>query len=71
MKYLRTDRAPGRDFASKAIALHQAARLLQDVPFDFIGNIDADISVEPSYFAGLIARFEQNPRLGDRRRLRL
>lgn len=64
IRYLRTTRAPGRDFGSKVIALQQASKTLQDISFEFIGNIDADTSVERSYFAALMACFEQNPRLG-------
>jgi glycosyltransferase involved in cell wall biosynthesis len=64
IRFVRIERSPGRDFASKVTALHQGASLLQDVNFDFIGNIDADITVEPTYFSALIDRFDRNPRLG-------
>jgi hypothetical protein len=32
--------------------------------FDFIGNLDADVSVQPTYFEDLIARFEKTSSLG-------
>lgn len=57
-------RPPGRSFASKIIALHAGLHLLQGIPYDFIGNIDADITVNPSYFEELFNKFSLNPRLG-------
>jgi biofilm PGA synthesis N-glycosyltransferase PgaC len=64
IRYLRINRAPGRSFGSKVLALRAASELLQGVGFDFIGNLDADVTVGPSYFEDLIARFEGRPSLG-------
>jgi poly-beta-1,6-N-acetyl-D-glucosamine synthase len=64
IRYLRMTRDPGRSFGSKVLALHSASRILEDIPADFIGNLDADVSIEPAYFEGLIAQFERRPRLG-------
>jgi glycosyltransferase involved in cell wall biosynthesis len=60
----RVTRAPGRDFASKVVALRSGAHLLQGASYDFIGNMDADLSVEPTYFEDLMRQFDLNPRLG-------
>lgn len=62
--FQRMRRPPGRAFSSKVIALHSAARLLEGASYEFIGNLDADVSVNPSYFEQLIARFESDPELG-------
>ena len=32
--------------------------------YDFIGNLDSDVSFAPTYFETLVQKFEQNPRLG-------
>ncbi len=64
IRFLRVTRPPGHSFASKTLALKAGLPLLQEVAFDFIGNLDADISVEPDYFEQLIIRFEQSPQLG-------
>ena len=45
-------------------ALHAGNELLRDVSCAFIGNLDADVSIGPSYFEDLIARFDQRPSLG-------
>lgn len=64
IQYLRMTRQPGRSFGSKVLALHAASRLLQDVRSDFIGNLDADVTIESTYFEDLVARFDSRPRLG-------
>ena len=57
-------RPPGHSFAAKVVALRSGAHLLQDVSHDFIGNMDADLTVSPTYFEDLMREFEINPRLG-------
>jgi len=64
IRFLRVTRPPGRSFRSKIMALQAGIKLLANVPFKFIGNLDADVSVGPSYFGDLIAKFETHPRLG-------
>ena len=58
------DRPPGRTFSNKARAFGRGVAELDGVAFDLIGNLDADISLEPTYFESLAARFEQDPKLG-------
>jgi biofilm PGA synthesis N-glycosyltransferase PgaC len=64
MRFLRITRAPGHSFGAKVIALHKGCELLEGVSYKFIGNLDADISLEASYFEQLIGHFRRNPRLG-------
>jgi len=64
INFVRNERSPGRSFGSKVSALRNGSRLLQSVDFEFIGNLDADVSVGSSYFEDLMARFELDPRLG-------
>jgi glycosyltransferase involved in cell wall biosynthesis len=64
IRFLRVTRPPGRSFRTKIMALQAGIKLLADIPFQYIGNLDADISIGPSYFADLITKFEANPRLG-------
>ena len=62
--YLRMTRQPGRNFRSKVLALQSGACLLTGCQFSFIGNVDADVSLEPTYFQDLLTHFERRPRLG-------
>ncbi|MFZ0939717.1 MAG: glycosyltransferase family A protein [Candidatus Sulfotelmatobacter sp.] len=64
IRFERVKRAPGRSFGSKVRALHTASKLLDNAPHDYIGNLDADVSIEPSYFEDLIACFQKRPSLG-------
>jgi glycosyltransferase involved in cell wall biosynthesis len=64
IRFLRVTRQPGRSFGSKVKALHMGNRFLKDVNYDFIGNLDADVSVASSYFGDLISRFDLRPSLG-------
>jgi poly-beta-1,6-N-acetyl-D-glucosamine synthase len=64
IRFLRVERAPGRSFGSKVRALHAGHALLDGVGYEFIGNLDADVSVSPSYFEDLLSRFLDRPLLG-------
>lgn len=64
IRFYKVTRAPGRSFGSKVIALQQASKLLDGVSYDFIGNLDADISLEPDYYEKLLNRFKSNSSLG-------
>jgi poly-beta-1,6-N-acetyl-D-glucosamine synthase len=61
---VRIDRAPGHSFGAKVTALQKGSRLLEDVEYEFIGNLDADVSLEGNYFEQLIGCFRKNPELG-------
>ena len=64
IRYLRISREPGRSFRSKVVALRGASKLLEKVPAEFIGNLDADVTVDPFYYAELINLFNERPLLG-------
>lgn len=53
-----------RDFNSKVLAIREGVRQLADVPHEFIGNLDGDVTFAPGYFEQLLSRFRDNPRLG-------
>jgi biofilm PGA synthesis N-glycosyltransferase PgaC len=62
--FLKLTRPPGRNFGSKGLALEKGCKLLNGLPYGFIGNLDADVAVEPFYFEVLLSKFERDPRLG-------
>jgi len=53
-----------RNFAGKAIAVSAGQKQLGELQYDVIGNLDADVSFDPDYFAFLMDRFAENARLG-------
>ncbi len=64
IRFLPISRPPGRSFGAKVVALHKVSKLLHGVEYDFIGNLDGDITLEPSYFEQLLDHFHRNPRFG-------
>lgn len=64
IELLRMPERRDRQFAAKAHAFNAGYERLKDLRCDIIGNLDADITFDPGYFAFLIAKFTADPRLG-------
>jgi glycosyltransferase involved in cell wall biosynthesis len=64
LELLRRERNKNATFGSKALAFNAGWERLRKLEFNFVGNIDADISFEPDYFESLIGEFEQDKKLG-------
>jgi len=58
-----TDDHP-RNFAAQAHAINAGIAQLATTYSDFIGNLDADITIAPSYFEQLLQKFREDPQLG-------
>lgn len=53
-----------RHFGGKAHAFNAGLDTLKDLKFDAIGNLDADVSFAPGYFAFLLGKLADDPALG-------
>ena len=53
-----------RHFEAKVHAFNAGLEHVQSVPFEVIGNLDADLSFEPDYLEFLIGKFAEDLRLG-------
>ena len=53
-----------RNFAAQVYAINAGMAQLQGLDYDFIGNLDADVTMGPEYFERLLLRFKQDPQLG-------
>jgi glycosyltransferase involved in cell wall biosynthesis len=53
-----------RNFTAQVNAINRGLALLKKTDCGFIGNMDADITLEPDYFSRLLDKFGQEPRLG-------
>src|SRR5512143_1897618 len=63
--YLRLDKdKSSRNFASKVHAFNYGYKLLKEIPYSFVGNLDADVSFEPHFYEYLLNKFKTNPRIG-------
>jgi hypothetical protein len=56
--------ARDRNFAAKALAFNKGWKLLEDMDYEIIGNLDADITFDPDYCEFLLGKFAANPSLG-------
>jgi poly-beta-1,6-N-acetyl-D-glucosamine synthase len=54
----------GRHFAGKVLAFNVGYERIKTLDFDFIGNLDADVSFEPDHFEFLVKRLAENNGLG-------
>ena len=61
---LRLDGIARRNFGSKVAAFNAGLKLLEGTQYTFIGNLDADISFGPDYYANILAEFHENANLG-------
>jgi glycosyltransferase involved in cell wall biosynthesis len=64
IELVRIGKDHARSFASKVYALNAGLERLNDSDCEFIGNLDADVSFDESYFANLVGEFERDPGLG-------
>ncbi len=64
LQLINLQRDPGRTFARKALAFERGFAEVSKLDFDFIGNLDADISFGASYFEKILEEFSRDPELG-------
>lgn len=64
MELLKRPRRLDRTFAGKAYAVREGCERVASLPYEVIGNLDADISFDPDHFEFLLRRFAEKPSLG-------
>ena len=64
IQLLNVTRTGGHNFGKKVLAFNRGLEAVQGLNYDFIGNLDADITVGPNYFESVLRAFEANARLG-------
>lgn len=53
-----------RNFAAKVYAFRAGQERLAGIDYRVIGNLDADVTLEPDHFEFLMSRFQEDPDLG-------
>lgn len=53
-----------RDFGGKVLCFNAGLERVRGLPFDVVGNLDADLSFEADLFEMLMEKFAENPKLG-------
>ena len=64
IQLLRITKDHPRNFAAQASAINAGLDQLKNYDYDYIGNLDADVSFESTYFERLIVHFENEQKLG-------
>lgn len=62
--YKRNDSPVNKDFSSKVNAFNLGQKSLTVSDYQYIGNLDADVSFEKDYFKQILTRFSNDPKLG-------
>jgi len=64
IELVRMPQRRNRDFAGKVYAFNSGYARVKDLLYDAIGSMDADISFDSDYFAFLLGKLAEDPRLG-------
>ncbi|MGH7782228.1 MAG: glycosyltransferase [Candidatus Binatia bacterium] len=64
LKLVRMPERRERHFAGKVHAFNAGYAQVTDLDYDVIGNLDADITMDVTYFDFLLKKFAENPQLG-------
>jgi hypothetical protein len=64
IELFRIDEDHPRNFAAQVHAINAGLDRLEGIDYDFIGNIDADVSVDAAYFSELLSIFASDRKLG-------
>lgn len=64
IELLRMPEHRDRTFAAKAVCVNTGYERLRSRDFDLVGNLDADITLEPRYYEFLVSKFAEMPTLG-------
>ena len=62
--FRRTSDDPTRNFSSKVAAFNFGCESLKGIDYEFIGNLDGDMSFYKDYYEKILNKFEENPKLG-------
>ncbi|MBI3853211.1 MAG: glycosyltransferase family 2 protein [Verrucomicrobia bacterium] len=64
IELVNIERSVGRHFGNKVRAFNQGLEQVCDLYFDYVGNLDADVSFAPDYFENILREFARDPKLG-------
>jgi len=64
IQLIRVEGHTKRSFGSKALAFREGYKTLQNVVFNYVGNLDADVTMESHYYQRILEEMSKNPLLG-------
>jgi glycosyltransferase involved in cell wall biosynthesis len=60
----KKEKSVGHNWAARVDAINYAGSQLSSIDYQYIGILDADITLEPNYYQSVVARMTQRPQLG-------
>jgi poly-beta-1,6-N-acetyl-D-glucosamine synthase len=64
MEMVQMPQRRDRSFAAKVHSFNAGFERVKDLPYEVVGNLDADVSFEPDFLGFLIGKFAEDPTLG-------
>jgi GT2 family glycosyltransferase len=64
MELVTAQAAATRNFGSKVNAFNAGYARLEGLEYEFVGNLDADVTLPPNYFQSILDEFRKDTRLG-------
>jgi glycosyltransferase involved in cell wall biosynthesis len=64
MELIQVEDKRQRSFTSKVNSIKLGCERLSNLDYDYLGNLDADVSFQANYYESVLAKFAQNPKLG-------
>jgi biofilm PGA synthesis N-glycosyltransferase PgaC len=64
IQLIELQRDPGRHFGNKVAAFNRGLTEVKGLQYEFVGNLDADVSFDPEYFERVLEAFARDPKLG-------
>lgn len=64
IQLIRLDSSDNRNFASQVYAQKAGISQLEGIEYEFLGLLDADVSLERDYYERVLAKFQENVKLG-------
>ena len=64
VRLVRINNKEERNFGAQVRAFLRGYEKVKNLEYDYIGNLDADVSFEKSYFEKVLLQFSKNPKLG-------
>lgn len=64
IRFVRMPERADRNFAGKAFAFRAGKSYVEDLHYDVIANLDADVTFRSDYFAFLLEKLDVDPKLG-------
>ncbi len=64
IKLVRITEKHKRNFGAQVMAIRRGYEELRGTDFDFVANLDADLTFDPDYYERLLRKFDEDPKLG-------